>query len=92
MDKTFASVLGKFTEWTEWVAIMQARPCLDCGTTGGPLKANPHKPWRARVELTRPRPAPPWGATSTQEWHASIARDAARTWSSAEWVERTQAA
>lgn len=128
MDRTFDPALyARFDD--AWEAGMyEAKPCLDCGTTGGlvppdsktpgrrrglcdkcydrhrhagtlerfaclPGWHDPHpKPVPARVELTRPRYALPWGATSTQEWHDSIARDNARTWATAAWVGRSEAA
>jgi hypothetical protein len=56
------------------------------------------------TERYTPHPAPvparvastgtpqPWGAPSNPEWHDSIARDAARTWHTAAWVGRSEAA
>lgn len=48
------------------------------------------QPVPARVELTH-QPMN-WSALSTQEWHDSIARDNARTWATAAWVGRSEAA
>lgn len=127
MDRSFASVVGLFTEWE---AQMLAQPCLACGTTGGYLPRKNRTPSRerglcvrcyvrhtrqgtleqfartnnpGRIPQQQPQPVParvvlvdaeplPWGAPSNPEWHGSIARDAARTWATAEWVGREQAA
>ena len=129
MDRPFDPALyAKFHQaWED--DMRDAKPCIQCGTTGGALKSNYHQPWRCRglcspcyskhynagtldqfpttesgTGYHGPHPLPlparvelhhkpmDWGALSTQEWHDSIARDNARTWSTAAWVGRSEAA
>lgn len=128
MDRTFDPALyAKFDD--AWEAGMyEAKPCLDCGTTGGYIPPDCKTPGRTRglcfhcyiahkrhgtldqfplgadpgrIPQAHPQPVPTfveltyqpmnWSALSTQEWHASIARDNARTWATAAWVGREAA-